>query len=83
MPLNQLASLDSHGVFTYQGVPKNQLDIFYRDIKEFIPEGKTWETMSKEEKETAAIKYRFDFMLPSVYQGITGISSATGEVAGS
>ena len=79
MPLNQLASLDSQAIPVYQGIPKNQLDIFYRDIKAFIPEGKTWETMTKEEQTVAASKYRFEYMLPGVYQGITGISSKGGD----
>jgi hypothetical protein len=81
MPLNQLASLDS--ATPAYNIPNNKLDIFYSDIKSFIPAGKTWDTMTKEEKDKAEAQYRFQYMLPSNYQAITGISDRTGELVGS
>jgi len=74
MPLTPLASLNKcQAVSNNQDLPKNELDIFYRNINEFIPEGKTWETMTKEEKEKVRLQYRFDYMRPGQYQGITGL----------
>jgi len=74
MPLTPLASLDApQAVPNNQDIPKNELDIFFRDINNFIPPGKTWETMTKEEKEKVRAQYRFDYMRPGQYQGITGL----------
>jgi len=55
-----------------QDIPKNEMDIFFRNINSFIPEGKTWDQLTHEEKKKAMDQYRFDYMRPGIYQGITG-----------
>lgn len=80
MPLLPLASPDldlvpitEHAVSPNQDIPKDELDIFFRNESNFLPEGKTWETLTDKEKEEIKAKYRFDILRPGVYQGITGI----------
>lgn len=63
-----------HPVPNNQDIPKNELDIFYRTIECFMPEGKTWDDLTPREKTEVQSKYRFDPMRPGCYQGITGLS---------
>lgn len=55
-----------------QDIPK-ELDIFFRSESAFLPEGKTFETLTKEEREELRSRYRFDPFRPGLYQGITGM----------
>lgn len=55
-------------------IPK-ELDIFYRDEKEFLPEGKTFEDLTEEEMEALRLKYRFSPLRPGIYQTLTGMRS--------
>ena len=52
-------------------VPK-EWDIFYRSIEAFLPEGKTLDDLTPEELEKIKAQYRFDYLRPGIYQGITG-----------
>lgn len=54
-----------------QDIPKNELDIFFRTIQAFIPEGKTWDDLTEKEQNELKGKYRFDYFRPSMYQGVT------------
>lgn len=54
-----------------QDIPKNEMDVFYRDESFFLPEGKTWNDLTDKEKKEAKDKYRFDVLRPGCYQGIT------------
>lgn len=75
--------LNSQGVVvnTSQEIPK-EMDIFYRQIYAFIPEGKTWDDLTEEEKKIIENQFRFDPLKPGVYQGITGITSGAGGIVG-
>lgn len=53
-------------------VPKD-MDIFFRSIEAFIPEGKTLEDLTPEELNKVKNQFRFDYFKPGVYQGITGL----------
>ena len=59
------------GVATNAEIPK-ELDIFYRTLDDFLPPGKTFKELTKEEKEVVASRYRFDPYKPGMYQTITG-----------
>ena len=54
-----------------QNIPK-EMDIFFRDITAFLPDGKTFNDLTAEEKEKVKNQYRFDPFKPGIYQGITG-----------
>ena len=56
---------------TYDSVPK-EFNIFFRSENQFLPEGKTFDDLTEEEKKDVQNKYRFDPYRPGVYQGITG-----------
>ena len=61
-----------------KSVPNNQdlpkeLDIFYKNISEFLPKGKTFADLTNEEKRVVLNKYRFSPYRPGQYQNITGI----------
>jgi len=76
MPLMPLANVmleAEHTVSPNQEIPKDQLDVYFRDESHFLPEGKTWSDLTDKEKAEAKAKYRFDPMRPGMYQGITGI----------
>ena len=75
--------LNSQGVVvnTSQEIPK-EMDIFYRQIYAFIPEGKTWADLTEEEKKIIEDQFRFDPLKPGVYQGITGITSGGNGIVG-
>lgn len=55
-------------------IPK-EMDIFYRTIDAFIPEGKTIDDLTEKEIELIKNKYRFDPMRPGIYQGISGVKN--------
>ena len=61
-------------VDTNQEISK-EMDIFFRTIQDFIPEGKTWDELTAEEQEIIKNQYRFDYLKPGCYQNITGFSN--------
>ena len=60
-------------VDNYADIPKGEMDIFYKEFNQFIPVGKQWDDLTNEEKEIVKNKYRFSPLIPSTYQGITGL----------
>jgi len=52
-------------------IPK-EMNIFFRNIEAFLPEGKTLADLTPKELEKIKLQYRFDYYRPGVYQGITG-----------
>ena len=52
-------------------IPK-RLDIYFRSIESFLPEGKTMDDLTPEEYERIKSQYRFSPYRPGIYQGITG-----------
>ena len=58
-----------------QDIPQDEMDIFFRNEDEFLPEGKTWDELTDAEMALAKARYRFDPMRPGVYQGITGLGN--------
>ena len=73
LPLSNVMLIDvEHVVSPNQDIPKDQLDIFFRDIQAFIPEGKTWDDLTDKEQAEIKDKYRFDPMRPGMYGAITG-----------
>ena len=57
-----------------QDLPKD-LDIFYKDESEFLPEGKTFADLTPEEARIVQNKYRFSCLRPGMYQAISGMGS--------
>jgi len=68
------AEQQDEGIFKAGDIPK-EMDIFYRDITAFIPEGKTWDDLTDQEKDEIKLKYKFDPMRPGYYQGISGLGN--------
>lgn len=60
-------------IFNNQELPKDELEIYYKDESEFLPPGKKMEDLTPEEKIELQNKYRFSPLRPATYQGITGI----------
>lgn len=57
-----------------QDVPKEG-DIFFRDENDFLPPGKTFDTLTEQEKKDLRNKYRFSPMRPGEYQSMTGMNN--------
>ena len=53
----------------------DEMNIFFRDIDSFIPEGKTFDELTDDEKSKVQNRYRFDPLRPGIYQGITGFGN--------
>lgn len=70
----QVNNCDSTTVETYTETPKD-MDIFYRTEDQFLPEGKDWDDLTKEELKIARNRYRFDYLKPGYYQAISGIGT--------
>ena len=64
-------------VFNVDEIPK-ELDIFFRQLSVFLPEGKTLEDLTPIELAKIKAQYRFDALRPGLYQQITGIGNAFG-----
>lgn len=58
-------------VNTRDNVPK-EMNIFWRDYRAFLPEGKTIDELTPDELKKLKAQCRFDPMVPGEYQGITG-----------
>ena len=63
---------DDEAVFMVSMVP-DAMNIFMRTESSFLPEGKTWDDLTYEERKELQNKYRFSPFRPGMYQGITGI----------
>ena len=50
-----------------------EMDIFYRTIETFLPEGKTFNDLTPEEEKRLRNQYRFSPYRPGIYQAITGL----------
>lgn len=50
-----------------------EFDIFFRSESSFLPDGKSFRDLSREELEHLKVRYRFDPLKPGVYQGLTWI----------
>ena len=58
----------------YGGVSKC-MDIFQRVESQFLPPGKDFADLTKEEADQVKRQYRFDYYKPGVYQAITGLGN--------
>ena len=58
-------------VDTGADIPK-ELNIFSRQESAFLPAGKTFKDLTAEELNKLKSQYRFDYLVPGIYQGITG-----------
>lgn len=63
----------SDPIFNNEEIPKDEMEIYYKDESEFLPPGKKMEELTQEERNELQNKYRFSPLRPSTYQGITGI----------
>lgn len=59
-----------------QDIPKDEMDIFFRNEADFLPPGKTFDDLTAEELQLLRSQYRFSPLRPGTYQGITGISGS-------
>lgn len=59
---------------TIHNGPPKEFDIFYSSEADFLPEGKSFDSLTKEEIKRLKDQYRFAPEKPGQYQGITGIS---------
>ena len=86
--LKRMASLDGENndgskavntVFDPSVIPY-ELDVFFRSFSSFLPEGRTYESLSDKEKVSVSNQYRFSPLRPGMYQGITAISGKRGSM---
>ena len=70
---------EENAVFNPEWIPY-ELDIFYRSEGSFLPEGKTFKDLTKEELKQLKNQYRFSPFRPGIYQGITGITDKNGNM---
>ena len=61
--------------FDVQVIPK-ELDIFYRNEADFLPEGKTFADLTPEEERRLQSQYRFSPLRPGLYQTISGFRNS-------
>lgn len=66
---------DKQGVPTNADVPKD-MNIYYRTEENFLPEGKTFNDLNDKEKQALKQRYRFDPLVPGLYQAITGVEGS-------
>ena len=72
IPLNKVPSKQEQelAIPIVNNVPK-EMDVFYQTEATFLPEGKTFAQLTKEESDLVRTKYRFAYMVPGLYQQIT------------
>ena len=70
-------SQQQEAVFNPQVIPDSE-DIYWRDERYFLPEGKDFKDLTEEEKKLLKNKFRFSPLRPGKYQGITGMSPMKG-----
>lgn len=77
MPIKEMepftpAVPDTTVVFNVGEIPE-ELDVFYRAEHDFLPEGKDFSELTKEEMDELRSRHRFSPFKPGIYQGITGL----------
>ena len=72
--LDLIDSGDGNTVPNNQDLPK-EMDVFYRALSDFLPPGKTFNDLTEQEKQEVMNKYRFSYLRPGIYQGITRIGN--------
>jgi len=80
LPMDDFISLtpeQQEAVFNPEVIP-DEMEIYWRDERYWLPEGKDFSDLTKEELADLKNKYRFDPLRPGKYQGITGISTSNG-----
>ena len=60
-------------IFNVEAIPK-ELDIFFKNERSFLPDGKDFKDLTPEELKTLKSQYRFSPFRPGLYQTITGMS---------
>jgi len=61
--------------FNPQVIPK-ELDIFFRNEADFLPEGKEFTDLTPEEERRLRSQYRFSPFRPGLYQVISGFRNS-------
>lgn len=64
-------------IFNPQVIPDEE-EIYWRDERYWLPEGKDFSDLTEEELRLLKNKYRFDPLRPGKYGGLTGISPMKG-----
>ena len=80
LPMEDFISLtpdEQEAVFNPEVIP-NEQEIYWRDEKYWLPEGKTFDDLTEEELKDLKNKYRFDPLRPGQYQGLTGMCPMKG-----
>ena len=80
LPMEDFISLtpqEQEKVFNPEVIP-NEMEIYWRDERYWLPEGKDFKDLTEEELKDLQNKYRFDPLRPGQYQGITGMSTSNG-----
>lgn len=72
---NPVTSSNSNTVFNSQVIPK-EMNIYFCSEQSFLPEGKTFEDLTPEEKQLLSNQYRFSPYRPGLYQTITGMNNS-------
>ena len=72
-----LTSEEQEAVFNPEIIPKED-EIYWTDERYWLPEGKDFKDLTKEELTALKNKYRFCPLRPGRYQGITGIATNNG-----
>jgi hypothetical protein len=75
LPFNPPKVVSTPQVDTGDEIPE-ELDIFFRDERTFLPEGKDFKDLTKEERKTLRNQFRFSYLKPGIYQGITGVKGS-------
>jgi hypothetical protein len=74
MPFLPLQNNDAAVVTTTGEIPKD-MNIYFRSESSFLPDGKTFATLTDEEILILKSRYRFSPYKPGMYQAITGMGS--------
>jgi len=80
LPMEEFVSLtpeEQDKVFNPEVIPDEE-EIYWRDERYWLPEGKDFKDLTEEEKILLKNKFRFDPLRPGVYQGITGMTPNNG-----
>ena len=67
-----LTPQQQEAVFNPEVIPDEE-EIYWRDERYWLPEGKDFDDLTEAELIDLKNKYRFDPLRPGKYQGITGI----------
>lgn len=72
--LNYIPSNDQEHVIDQNSEVPDEMNVFFRDERDFLPEGKVFSDLTEEEKHELQNRYRFSPYKPGQYQGITWIA---------